>query len=64
MVDQQGRGEFGKLLERAAPKAKFEVIDMSVLSAREVFTRFLGEVTLLKGMVARDESPTFYLNNR
>jgi hypothetical protein len=54
------RGKFGKLFERATPKVKFTAIDVRVLCAREIFTRFLSEANLLEGWVARDgiEPPT------
>jgi hypothetical protein len=47
-------------LERATPKVKCDVIDVRILCAREIFTRFFSAAKLLKGMVARDgiEPPT------
>ena len=52
--------EMRKLFERATPKAKIRQTDVRVLCAREIFTRFLSEAKLLKGLVARDgiEPPT------
>ena len=49
-----------KLIECATPKVKSRAIDVRVLLARELFTRFFCEAKLLKGMVARDgiEPPT------
>ena len=49
-----------KLIECATPKVKSRAIDVRVLCAGEIFTRFLSEAKLLKGMVARDgiEPPT------
>ncbi len=49
-----------KLFERAAPKVKCEGIDVRVLYAREICSRFLAICKLLKLLVARDgiEPPT------
>ena len=48
------------MFERATPKVKTEVVDVRVLYAREILTRFLTAAKLLKRMVARDgiEPPT------
>jgi len=49
-----------ELNECATPRVKSRAIDVRVLCAGEIFTRFLSEAKLLKGMVARDgiEPPT------
>jgi hypothetical protein len=53
------RGNVG-VLERAALKVKYEITNVRVLYAREIFTRFFAIAKLLKLMVARDgiEPPT------
>ena len=54
-----GAGNVG-VLERAAPKVKYERTNVRVLYAREILTRFFCVAKLLKGLVARDgiEPPT------
>jgi hypothetical protein len=53
---QHGESQF----ERATPKMGLAVIDVRVLCAREILTRFFAVAKLLKGLVARDgiEPPT------
>jgi len=52
--------ETWRSFERATPKVKFKAIDVRVLYAREILTRFLAIAKLLKVLVARDgiEPPT------
>ncbi len=52
--------EMWKLIECATPKVKSRAIDVRVLCAREIFTRFFDVAKLLKVLVARDgiEPPT------
>jgi hypothetical protein len=40
--------EMWKVSERATPKVKLKAIDVRVLYAREIFTRFFSEAKLLK----------------
>jgi hypothetical protein len=52
--------EMWKLIECATPKVKSRAIDVRVLCAREILTRFFDVAKLLRRMAARDgiEAPT------